>query len=441
MLVGLGDKTRNAVMFHITRILLGLAAWYWARAALSARFAVDDALSARRVLRTFGARHSIRGTLRRSSLRPLRCSRSMRRNRSDIAALLVLAVVTNALLGDAAACAEDNDWTGTILEEDDFWAPQNHDRHYTHGIRFSGTSGDVCGDWQKPFDWVNAIAPAAFPGTACTSATGAETIARRYNLILFGQNMYTPENPYLSNPDPRDRPYAGWDYGGVGLMQDTPGTSDGIDRFDELALKLGLVGPGTLAHDTQTRFHLLINVAPFQGWHAQLHDEPTLDLFYQRKWRFRGEDPGGWGWDAIPQWDWRVGNVYDYLGAGGMLRFGRNLRADYGPPHIDLNTGADYINPTRMTKPPWGFYTFVGSELRAVAHNIFLDGNDFKSSAHVEKYPAVADLEGGLAVLYGHWRFSYTYIWRTPEFVHQTGADHYAVLDLTVHLKWPLFTP
>jgi hypothetical protein len=124
---------------------------------------------------------------------------------------------------------------------------------------------------------------AAFPN--------AEDASRRYNLILLGQNMYTPEDFRLFNPDPHDRPFAGWLYSGVGMMQDTKGT--------------------------------------------------------QRKWRFHDESAGGRGRDAIPQWDMRVGNVYDDLGAGGLLRFGRNLRADYGPPHIDLNTGADYINESR----------------------------------------------------------------------------------------------
>jgi hypothetical protein len=52
-----------------------------------------------------------------------------------------------------------------------------------------------------------------------------------------------------------------------------------------------------------------------------------------------GRHAQGWGWDAIPQWDLRLGTVYDCAGLGGMLRFGRNLRVDYGPPHIDLNPG------------------------------------------------------------------------------------------------------
>jgi len=340
------------------------------------------------------------------------------------AALLATAALLAAAPARAQQGAPDNDWTATVLEEDDFWAPHNHDRHYTHGIRFSGTSGDVHDPlWLQPFSWLGPIFP------------DAADVSRRYNLIPLGQNMYTPQNPTPVNPDPRDRPYAGWLYGGVGLMQDTPGTTDGIDRFDDLELKLGLVGPGSLANATQTRFHLLIDVSPFAGWHAQLHDEPTLDLFYQHKWRYHGENDAAWGWDAIPQWDLRVGNVYDYAGAGGMLRLGRNLRADYGPPHIDLNTGADYINTSRMTGN-WGLYGFIGTEARAVAHNIFLDGNDFKSSPSVEKYPAVGDLEAGLAVFYEHFRLAYSYILRSPEFVHQTGADHYGSLDLTVNLPF-----
>ena len=347
--------------------------------------------------------------------------------RARLAAFLAAAALLTPALARAQQAAPDNDWTETVLEEDDYWAPHNHDRHYTHGIQFSGTSGDVHDPfWLGPFNWLGGFTP-AFPD--------APDVSRRYDLIPLGQNIYTPDNPNLFTPDPRDRPYAGWLYGGAGMMQDTPGERDGVDSFDDLEMKLGLVGPGSLAHETQTSFHLLIDVAPFAGWHAQLHDEPTLDLFYQHKWRYHGENDQGYGWDAIPQWDLRVGNVYDYAGAGGMLRLGRNLRADYGPPHIDMNLGANYINPSRMVGN-WGFYGFIGTEARAVAHDIFLDGNDFKSSPSVDKYPAVDYLESGVALFYDHFRLAYSYIWETPEFVHQAGPDHYGSLNLTVDIKF-----
>jgi lipid A 3-O-deacylase len=284
----------------------------------------------------------------------------------------------------------------------------------------SATSGDAHGDWRKPFDWLASGLP-IFRGDSDPD------VVRRYNLML-GQNIYTPEDGGLINPDPRDRPYAGWLYGGVGLMQDAHG-----EEFEELALRLGVVGPGSMASETQTKFHLLINVATFRGWHAQLHDEPAGDLFYAKKWRFWQplDSDRDLGWDVIPEAGARVGNVYDYVAGGGMVRIGRNLRVDYGPPHVDLNTGSDYINPDRADVQGVGFYAFLGAEGRAVARNIFLDGNSFKTSPSVEKLPLVGDLESGIAGTWGHFRLAYTYIYRSEEFAHQHAPDHYGSLNLT----------
>jgi hypothetical protein len=346
-------------------------------------------------------------------------------------------MVVVVLAASAAPAQADNPaWVTSIVEEDDFWAPDNKDRHYTHGIRLSVSSPDVhSAFWQAPFRWIGSFT-SAFPEQDASLA-GGESIARRYNLIPLGQNMYTPQNPALVNPDPRDRPYAGWLYGGVGIVQDTPGTSaEKVDRFDELQLTLGVVGPGSLANAMQTHYHLMIDVSPFQGWHAQLHDEPAVDLYYERKWRHHGETESGWGWDAIPQAGVRLGTVFDYAAAGGMLRLGRNLRVDYGPPHIDMNTGAEYLNLERLTAGDWGIYAFIGSEVRAVGHNIFLDGNDFKSSASVEKIPVVGDAEVGAAFFWWHLRLAYSLIYRSNEFVHQTGPDHYGSLNLTLHLAF-----
>ena len=325
-----------------------------------------------------------------------------------------------------AAADADGGWTITAIEEDDYFAPHNKDEHYTQGLRLSATSPDVTDEktWTRPF----RLARWAFP----VGDAHATDVTRRYNIVALGQNMYTPRNRDLVVPDPGDRPYAGWLYSGVGLMQDVGG-----DEFDELDMKLGVVGPASFARETQTVWHLnVIGTKPFLGWSAQLHNEPTLDLYYDRKWRFLragAADGTGWGIDAIPQASLRVGNVYDYLGGGVMLRAGFNLKTDYGPPHIDLNTGSDYFNPKRGDGSGLVFYAFVAAETRLVARNMFLDGNSFRSSAHVAKYPAVADGEAGIAVNYRHFRFSYTLVYRTPEYVHQPGADHYGSLALTYH--------
>jgi hypothetical protein len=69
-------------------------------------------------------------------------------------ALLLVALLPHGVAAQApegSTQGSESDWTATILEEDDFWSPHNRDRHYTHGIRFSATSGEADGVWQRPF--------------------------------------------------------------------------------------------------------------------------------------------------------------------------------------------------------------------------------------------------------------------------------------------------
>jgi lipid A 3-O-deacylase len=343
----------------------------------------------------------------------------------------VVAMLVGCAMGPAPARAgnlssADPAWTTTLVEENDLFTPEDTDKHYTQGLRLSTTTGDVTGLWSRPFRWMPSW---LFPSSSGVPGP-AGALSCRYNIILLGQNIYTPTSKTEVPPDKRDRPYAGWLYGGLGMMQDTGGRG-----FEDLELKLGVVGPGALGNKVQTDWHFLIEVSPFMGWSYQLRHQVAADVYYQRKWRLQHRLNDAVAVEALPQASIRFGNVYDYVGVGGLLRLGHNLDMDYGPPHIDLNTGADYINPGRAANPqsPWGWYGFVGNETRFVGYNVFLDGTPGSYSS-VDKYWAVADLEAGFAVLYGHWRFAYTYVFRTPEFVHQAGPDHYGSLSLSLHV-------
>jgi hypothetical protein len=66
---------------------------------------------------------------------------------------------------------------------------------------------------------------------------------------------------------------------------------------------------------------------------------------------------------------------------------------------------------------------FAGAEGRAVARNIFLDGNTFADSHSVDKKPFVADLNAGFAFTLGRARISYTAVYRTREFDGQQDAS------------------
>lgn len=291
------------------------------------------------------------------------------------------------------------------------------DAHFTHGTRFSALSPDnhVPDVIERAAEWLPL-----FPEDGNLRVT--------YSL---GQEIYTPERIEERALIEDDRPYAGWLYGGIGLV------SENGDRLDNLELNIGVVGPASLADKTQIEYHKLINVTVPEGWENQLENEPGVVLYYERKWRNVWDMEFGdlamlnnLGVDLTPHLGGALGNVYTY-GAGGVtLRLGADLPADYGPPRIrPALPGSDYFRPSDW----FGWYLFAGAEARLMARNIFLDGNTFKDSHSVDKRPLVVDLQAGIAVNLGEQvRLAYTHLWRTKEFEGQDAASQYGTISLSV---------
>lgn len=79
----------------------------------------------------------------------------------------------------------------------------------------------------------------------------------------------------------------------------------------------------------------------------------------------------------------------------------------------------------------FGWYLFAGADGRAVARNIFLDGNTFRDSPSIDKEHFVADLSAGLALTFERVRISYTVVYRTKEFQGQDDNDLFGSVGLT----------
>jgi hypothetical protein len=333
---------------------------------------------------------------------------------------LCLAVATlAALLGAGHAHADDNSRLGVVEENDSIGF--DSDKYYTQGLELTYLGPDVAVDssWMGPFNVLADLGP--------FDATDAGEVSRRYE-VLLGQSMFTPEDTAREDPDPSDRPYAGWLYGGVGLIQDTDRR-----RLDHLELLVGVVGPAAGGKKTQNDYHQFIGVSKSRGWDEQLDNEPGLVLSYERKWRLLHPLGNGFGVDAIPELGITVGNVMDYVQAGGMLRFGRNLEVDYGPARIrPALSGTPYFNSDYLDGP-FGFYVFVGAQGRAVARNLFLDGNTFEDSRSVDSEVLVADLSGGLSMFWGDAvKLDAVVTYRTEEFERQDNPTKFAGINLSI---------
>jgi len=295
----------------------------------------------------------------------------------------------------------------SILFENDIFFNTDHD--YTNGVELAYTTAP-----DDTPNWASDIAH------ALPFFTKKGDVRTRY---AIGQDIFTPNNLSLVNPPLTDRPYAGFLYGSIGVVADS-----GV-HLDQLQLTLGVIGPDSLAENSQNFVHDIIHDRDALGWGTQLHNEPGLIINYERAYKIiKPQSFLGGTFDVEPHYGAAVGNVYDYVNAGAMARFGINLPKDYGPMRIQPSLpGSDYFEPTAG----FGAYVFAGVDGRAIARNLFLDGNTFESSRSVSKMNLVGDVTFGAAMTFDSFRLAFTRVIRSREYKNQAQQDQFGAVDLT----------
>ncbi|MEE8140002.1 MAG: lipid A deacylase LpxR family protein, partial [Alphaproteobacteria bacterium] len=136
--------------------------------------------------------------------------------------------------------------------------------------------------------------------------------------------------------------------------------------------------------------------------------------------------------DFTPQGGLSHGHVFTNAAAGLLVRVGEDLAGDFGgPPRIRPSMpGAAHFQPPASG---FGWYLFAGVEGRAVARNIFLDGNTFTDSHSVDKKTFVGDAQLGLALIFRRFRITYTQVLRTIEFDGQATPHHFGAISVTAN--------
>jgi hypothetical protein len=295
----------------------------------------------------------------------------------------------------------------TVQIENDAFSIPGTDRYYTSGERL----GYVTPTGVLP-------GPLASLGHAIFGA-GSQRLE-----IDLQQVIYTPVDTQVYDPNRDDRPYAGQLALHATIIQDTATTRS------LLQASLGVVGPASLAQPIQNGFHSIIGDTSAKGWHYQLKNEPTLDFFGGRIWRFDVASFGGGavGVQVLPQLTGQVGNTEIFTQAGAIVRIGSGLDSDFGPAVIEpAMNGTDAYTPTQ----PIVWYIFAGAMGRLVAHDMLVQGNDFTSSRGVALTPYQGDLEVGAAIIVYGIRVSATEVFETPEFHHEAPAFQYGSIAVS----------
>lgn len=323
------------------------------------------------------------------------------------------------------AAVEDDHWTLNLYLENDLFGET--DQNYTNGVRFSWVSPNLTSYRDDPAvpEIINRV------NDRLDRLLGMKKGLTRNLVISLGQLIYTPETAATRELLVDQRPYAGYLYLGLGYH----GRSE--DRLDSLEVNLGIIGPSALGEQAQDSIHDLRGLDKFQGWNNQLGDEPTLQFVYEHKRRlFKQDLPLALEQDLIGHGGLALGNVAIYANAGGEYRIGWDLPEDFGTSAIrpggdNSAPGRGDIRLHRSDKFLYGLHGFISVDGRAVARDIFIDGNTWRDSHSLDHKEFVADLSLGFSFLVSRWKLSYAQVFRSREFKGQPHHHEYGSLTLS----------
>lgn len=298
------------------------------------------------------------------------------------------------------------------------------DQGYTNGVKLSWISAnltDYINDPCLPL-WVRRL-NRTFRSIRDSGYTS------RNMVVTVGQSMYTPLNKTSTAVIPNDRPYAGWLYLGLGYNERN------AREMDIMQINLGIVGPASLAKESQDFIHDLRDIPRFNGWNNQLKNELGIQLIAERKRKvWDSESKYGPHLDFITHYGGSLGNVATYLNTGFEIRAGNKLPNDFGTSPIqsagDSNAPLEGNSQRRFSTG--GVHVFISTDIRVVAHTIFLDGNTFASSHRVEKEVLVGNVAAGIAWQWQGGQITYAHYISSKEFTAQTTTPGYGSITLSL---------
>ncbi len=303
--------------------------------------------------------------------------------------------------------APKREWAVSVRWENDAFG--GTDKFYTDGVALGVSHTGP--SWMDPLaDWL-------------PWGEGRRTVG--YDVA---QGMFTPSDKDLNPPDPADRPYAGILAFGLTLHIEKETSYHG------LKFVTGVVGPWSLAKETQDTIHDLIGNGKSQGWDYQLHNEPIFNLAYEYRHKFQlAGEREQWAVQALPLAGGWLGNMLTQGEIGGLLRTGYNMPDDFGP---SLVRGMGFMPPPRNITPVgsksgWGFSVYGGAFGNFVLRDITLDGNTWQDSPSVDKKFFVPAAGVGMSVGNRRIQASFSYVFWGKEFEGQQDYSKFGSLSVS----------
>ncbi|MFV1984252.1 MAG: lipid A deacylase LpxR family protein, partial [Thiohalomonadales bacterium] len=218
---------------------------------------------------------------------------------------------------------------------------------------------------------------------------------RRGIAHMFFQRMQTPEDLSVVELIENDVPYAG--------LLAWQGTLFAWDDSvsDHLSLYLGVVGPVSLAEETQDIIHKLTGSDKAMGWNNQIGNEPVFKVEAQRVWNLYRSNGQRFQYDIIGLATAGIGNLESATKAGFAMRWGTHLVASFATYTLQADR---QVNPLALSANN-DFYFFLGGVAGIVFNDILINGNTFKDSHSVPLEHYQNQVSTGVVWNFGHTAF------------------------------------
>lgn len=302
----------------------------------------------------------------------------------------------------------------SVSLENDLFGAKGSDRWYTNGVHLAGSfrRGQEPAPLRPVLDLGRWLLAADGCGPSATEPGCEVTLT-----FGGGQNMYTPRHIDLASPQLRDRPWAGWLYGMLGLSQYVG------NRHQMWSAKAGPIGPASLAEQAQTWVHRHLSDSPRPlGWGNQLRPRLGVQVSYLSTHRYVLARTVG----LHLSWGGTLGNTRTLGRAGVGVSWspssGETLRHQPGtldegdflvPDFNSVAVGDTVWEALRHTV----FYAHAQGS--AVLYNGFLQGDTFAGRPQIEPIRGVATTTLGFTIPIGRngrHKIGLAFKRRTPEF-------------------------
>ena len=241
----------------------------------------------------------------------------------------------------------------------------------------------------------------------------------------LSQSMYTPQDISQLDLIENDRPYAGT------LLWQTKLRSFANNRVNSLALTLGVVGPVSLAEETQNLMHQWIGASKPLGWDNQIKNELVFRLAAEHVERFYTHQfTPNISFDSNLYSEMGVGNLRSDIGMGLTFRLGTSLAYHYA----SINpTSSAMQNSFKTDGAPWQWQIFTSLYRSYLFNDITLDGNTFSDKHYVDIIHQRLLFSAGVAISYQEWGVIFSVQRANKDFEGQESNNQYGSLSVTYH--------